>query len=250
MGPTCAAAMAATFRTTLAFQLAVRLLHDYPWHPPPTLTTKEAWLAVGIAACYAAVEILLLRTLLMFSGLFLPGVRGILGRSYLGWRDGDETFWALLLLMGAAILMVSDVLQCGWKAYRAAGVLAPRRLVQLQRRLAVTCFATADGVWEGALPVVTYLAFELVVGVATKVLMFWSCAHWLYGRPPTAEDVGAWDFLFAWAAVAVWTACGLAIVLQFVAPPPLKPITYQVTGGEAVADHAGLALVAEGVGGT
>ncbi|KAK1859765.1 hypothetical protein I4F81_002359 [Pyropia yezoensis] len=75
----CPPAMAARQTPYFAFELAVRLLHDYPWHPPPGLTATVAWRAAAIAGLYAAVEKLVLRPALLFTAWYFPGLRGLLG---------------------------------------------------------------------------------------------------------------------------------------------------------------------------
>jgi len=219
-----ATTMEATTRTILAFEFAVRLLHDYPWHPPPTLTLTHARLGVGIAARYAAVEMLFLRPLCIVAVLFFPGVRSLLDKIFPAWRDGSVAEYAVVLLFGATLLAISDVLTCGWRAYQASEVLAPRRLAQLQRRFAVTCcLANADGLWEGTSTVLLSLASTLVRQVAGLALTFWACSTFVFRRPMAAWEVGANALFYTWVVTAIWSARGLALLMQHVLPPPLAP---------------------------
>lgn len=226
--------MAARQTPYFAFELAVRLLHDYPWHPPPGLTAAVAWRAAAIAGLYAAVEKMALRPALLFTAWYFPGLRGLLGDA-LGGRAGVEGTVAAACWVAAAMLAAAAAVVLLVVAF-VASVHVPvrppvlRPALPLRRRLAVVCCGAAHG--EGAderpLFVAASLLQRLVEYTGTSVVAFMVVTRWRTGARPAGPVVVTAAALYAWAAVVVWAARGLAVLLQAALPPPIRP-TGEVT---------------------
>lgn len=100
--------MAAPQTPYFAFEMAVRLLHDYPWHPPPGLSKADASRGVAIASLYATVEKLLPRPVLMFTAWYCPGLQVLLGTA-LGGRVGLKATMAAAGWLAATMLVAAEI---------------------------------------------------------------------------------------------------------------------------------------------
>lgn len=221
--------MAARQTPYFAFELAVRLLHDYPWHPPPGLTATVAWRAAAIAGLYAAVEKLVLRPALLFTAWYFPGLRGLLGDA-LGGRAGMEGTVAAACWVAAAMLAAAEavvLLVCTFFVSVHVPVRPPvlRPALPLRRRLAVVCCgATAgEGAGERPLFIAAYLLQRLIEYTGASTVAFLVVSRWRTGARLAGPEVVTAAALYAWAVVAVWVARGLAVLLQAALPPPIRP---------------------------
>lgn len=224
--------------TAFAYELALRLVHDPAWRPPPDLSRRTAWCAVATAAPFSALELLLLRPALVTAAWAVPGLRDGLRRFFEDGGTLDLASWAALSWAFSAGFAIADV-ACVMRA--AAGAVRPpphlpnrapplplplvlrpamaleRRLTEVYANVAYGCYWVGESHVALAVAVAATAATRTALMVVLMPLLATLCRielpHWKLSILAAMH--------VCWLT-SMWAARGVTVVLV-AALSPLRP---------------------------